>query len=679
MADIFVSYAREDHAKAKALVGLLEDQGWSVWWDREIGPGSAFSRVIEEEIEKARCVLVLWTSHSVASEWVNAEASEGLARRILIPVLLEGVRVPLVFRQMQASDLTGWPGRARPEEIASLLNAVGAAIDRPVELPAPRRITLFSLPVLTIASVVLVSVLGYFYQRYLVEPGALLDTPAGESTLVESGIDSAASAPVSVLVTPFQHLPEDISEEIATLLARAPRLQVRSSGYAQDTSADAAAYSLHGVHLDGRLAVSLYDNIRQQTRLKLEIDLATTSIPDTIQTIVRRVSQEFGQAISLNEPDVGNEVYLRYLALQARAKRQLPIDERREVAARLQALVDDSPRFAEAVAGLCSAYLSIYALTRDVNDFGQAERNCIRAARLDSNNPWVDIAMGDLYRVAGQQKEAAASYRKSLETSGYLTPALVGLARLADRDGDPERARTLILQAQSYEPDNWRLFEALGAIYFKRGNYAEAASQYRRVATLTNDQPFALNDLGSSYFMMAEFERAITEWEKSVAAEPNYAAYSNLGSAYFFARRFDLALTAYQKASQINDKDYRMWLNSGEAAHYLPNEDSRPFYQKAVQLAKAAWRVNPDAADVLSALALAHASLGDKTQARDYIAEALQRSRDIYVLYDVAVAFRRLGEQGETDALIKEMVASGYSRVLIEQDANFSPREQISE
>ena len=34
MSDIFISYAKEDKEKAGLLAEVLEEQGWSVWWDR---------------------------------------------------------------------------------------------------------------------------------------------------------------------------------------------------------------------------------------------------------------------------------------------------------------------------------------------------------------------------------------------------------------------------------------------------------------------------------------------------------------------------------------------------------------------------------------------------------------------------------------------------------------------
>lgn len=48
MTDIFISYASEDRPQAKRLAQALEQQGWSVWWDRRIG--SSFHKAIEEAL-----------------------------------------------------------------------------------------------------------------------------------------------------------------------------------------------------------------------------------------------------------------------------------------------------------------------------------------------------------------------------------------------------------------------------------------------------------------------------------------------------------------------------------------------------------------------------------------------------------------------------------------------------
>jgi len=110
MSDIFLSYASADREQAKQCVCLLEQHGWSVWWDRSIPAGRTFDRVIEEELAQARCVIVLWSHASAGSDWVRTEAADGLLRKILVPAMIVKVEIPLEFRRVQAADLSDWKG-----------------------------------------------------------------------------------------------------------------------------------------------------------------------------------------------------------------------------------------------------------------------------------------------------------------------------------------------------------------------------------------------------------------------------------------------------------------------------------------------------------------------------------------------------------------------------------------
>ena len=130
MADVFLSYAHEDRERARALVQVLESKGWSVWWDRDIEPGSSFHRVITHAIAQAKCVVVCWSEHSVNSDWVANEANEGKERGILVPVLLDAARPPLGFRMDHAVSLAGWTSGASDPELDSLLDTVTRHVER---------------------------------------------------------------------------------------------------------------------------------------------------------------------------------------------------------------------------------------------------------------------------------------------------------------------------------------------------------------------------------------------------------------------------------------------------------------------------------------------------------------------------------------------------------------------
>jgi adenylate cyclase len=129
MADIFVSYASEDRDRIKPLIELLEGEGWSVWWDRELVAGPSFEEKIEEALEAARCVVVAWSESSIKSRWCRAEANDGAERDLLVPVRVDDVRPPLAFRSSHTASLIGWP--ARTGEVGVLLAGVRECLGTP--------------------------------------------------------------------------------------------------------------------------------------------------------------------------------------------------------------------------------------------------------------------------------------------------------------------------------------------------------------------------------------------------------------------------------------------------------------------------------------------------------------------------------------------------------------------
>lgn len=113
MSDIFLSYATEDRDRARNIAEAFETVGWTVWWDREIPAGANFAEFIKQQLDGARCVVVLWSTASVASKWVSREANRANDQQKLIPVLVDNVALPWVFEDIQARDLTEWQGTPR--------------------------------------------------------------------------------------------------------------------------------------------------------------------------------------------------------------------------------------------------------------------------------------------------------------------------------------------------------------------------------------------------------------------------------------------------------------------------------------------------------------------------------------------------------------------------------------
>ena len=86
---VFVSYKAEDRRRVAPLVQALEADGFAVWWDAHIGGGASWREAIEAELDRAACVLVVWSKRSVAPDgkFVRDEAREGAKARRLPPGL----------------------------------------------------------------------------------------------------------------------------------------------------------------------------------------------------------------------------------------------------------------------------------------------------------------------------------------------------------------------------------------------------------------------------------------------------------------------------------------------------------------------------------------------------------------------------------------------------------------
>ncbi len=110
MADVFVSYARSTAATAQAAAEALKSEGFSVWIDDALPAHREFSVVIEENLQTANAVLVLWSEDARKSRWVPAEADLAHEAGKLVQMSVDGVIPPFPFNRVHCEQSAGWDG-----------------------------------------------------------------------------------------------------------------------------------------------------------------------------------------------------------------------------------------------------------------------------------------------------------------------------------------------------------------------------------------------------------------------------------------------------------------------------------------------------------------------------------------------------------------------------------------
>ncbi len=130
MADVFLSYSREDRVRAEQVARGLQQAGLEVFWDNEIPPGTTWADFIEQKLGQCKALIVLWSAHSTKSQWVREEARLGRDKGVLIPVMIDGAQPPFGFGEVQAADLSTWNGEAEHPNWRRFVDAVTAVSKR---------------------------------------------------------------------------------------------------------------------------------------------------------------------------------------------------------------------------------------------------------------------------------------------------------------------------------------------------------------------------------------------------------------------------------------------------------------------------------------------------------------------------------------------------------------------
>ena len=127
MADIFISYKREDqeeHGRVRPIAEALSAEGYDVFYDVQVPPGSSWESVLQSKINAARAVVVLWSQASVDSDWVKEEAEMAKNAGKLIPVFLDPVQPPFGFARIEGANLADWDGDLANVEWKNLVAAI---------------------------------------------------------------------------------------------------------------------------------------------------------------------------------------------------------------------------------------------------------------------------------------------------------------------------------------------------------------------------------------------------------------------------------------------------------------------------------------------------------------------------------------------------------------------------
>jgi hypothetical protein len=113
LADVFIAHSPLDHERVKSIVDRLTSLGYSVWLDKHAHGRQAPIDEVTQELEQARCVLVLWSHTARTSLTLFAQAALAHDSGKLLQVRLDTAPAPSPFDTRPVADMSseragGW-------------------------------------------------------------------------------------------------------------------------------------------------------------------------------------------------------------------------------------------------------------------------------------------------------------------------------------------------------------------------------------------------------------------------------------------------------------------------------------------------------------------------------------------------------------------------------------------
>ncbi|WP_422084149.1 toll/interleukin-1 receptor domain-containing protein [Ulvibacterium sp.] len=163
---IFISYKREEVDIARQLKKAIENEGFNVWWDEDIQCGQVWSSVLENAVNNADCMVIIWSSRSIKSRWVMHEASSAITKSIYTPVRIELIKIEAPYDRHQATDLIDWNHNTDHPGFLDLKRRIVELIPKPISLTQHALNSIWSSKLLLVSLIFALATSYMLYKLY---------------------------------------------------------------------------------------------------------------------------------------------------------------------------------------------------------------------------------------------------------------------------------------------------------------------------------------------------------------------------------------------------------------------------------------------------------------------------------------------------------------------------------
>ncbi len=170
-------------------------------------------------------------------------------------------------------------------------------------------------------------------------------------------------------------------------------------------------------------------------------------------------------------------------------------------------------------------------LLGNVNRFNKAISYLTRASEIEPNNPSIYLALGDVYLMQNDAKNALANYNRSLYFDPKSPLPKIKIGNIYMRAPNLNAARPYFEEARAIDSTFAPVYRQLGELYTMAGQFTLAKTNFRKFLDLSGDNVPAKIQYAKALFRSRDFTNALTTLEEILAVDKS-RNYLNRLAAY---------------------------------------------------------------------------------------------------------------------------------------------------
>lgn len=352
-----------------------------------------------------------------------------------------------------------------------------------------------------------------------------------------------------------------------------------------------------------------------------------TEIANEVVGALLQVLPERGEALSRRLTPTRNVVafdaYLRGMQQLRLAASGGNVDE---AIAFFNGALKEDRGFARAQAGICRSELVRFGSRRNAESLAHARVACELARDMDPDSSIARLALADLYRTQGDDKQALEQYALALKDPARRPGAYTGIAQIHATQGDHAQALEYFRKAMQASPGNAAIHSRLGYQQYLQGDMEGAIESYRAAVRFRPDDAVIWSTLGGLYLSIGDNRLAAEAFERSIGLQPTAGVLSNYGELKFLQRDYPAAVNLLRRAVELDAGDLLVWGNLGNALRAAAGQGdtaaANTAFERALEISRTYLPHNPDDAVATAATGWYMVNLGLTEQARAMVLRA---------------------------------------------------------